>query len=47
VSASRAYSEIWTGSYVLVGQEKAMEETFGSACHGAGRVNESDAGKPK
>ncbi len=26
------------GSYVLVGQEKAMEETFGSACHGAGRV---------
>ncbi len=26
------------GSYVLVGQEKAMQETFGSACHGAGRV---------
>ena len=26
------------GSYVLVGQEKAMSETFGSACHGAGRV---------
>ncbi len=26
------------GSYVLVGQEKAMEDTFGSACHGAGRV---------
>jgi tRNA-splicing ligase RtcB len=26
------------GSYVLVGQEKAMRETFGSACHGAGRV---------
>jgi tRNA-splicing ligase RtcB (3'-phosphate/5'-hydroxy nucleic acid ligase) len=25
-------------SYVLAGQEKAMHETFGSACHGAGRV---------
>ncbi len=25
-------------SYILVGTEKAMEETFGSACHGAGRV---------
>jgi tRNA-splicing ligase RtcB (3'-phosphate/5'-hydroxy nucleic acid ligase) len=25
-------------SYVLVGTERAMEETFGSACHGAGRV---------
>ncbi|MDZ7270936.1 MAG: RtcB family protein, partial [candidate division KSB1 bacterium] len=25
-------------SYVLVGTQKAMEETFGSTCHGAGRV---------
>lgn len=25
-------------SYVLVGTEKAMKETFGSTCHGAGRV---------
>ena len=25
-------------SYVLVGAQKAMEETFGSTCHGAGRV---------
>ncbi len=25
-------------SYVLVGVQKAMEETFGSTCHGAGRV---------
>jgi tRNA-splicing ligase RtcB len=25
-------------SYVLLGTEKAMQETFGSACHGAGRV---------
>ena len=25
-------------SYVLVGTENAMQETFGSACHGAGRA---------
>ncbi|MBU0599351.1 RtcB family protein [bacterium] len=25
------------GSFVLVGTDKAMKETFGSACHGAGR----------
>jgi tRNA-splicing ligase RtcB (3'-phosphate/5'-hydroxy nucleic acid ligase) len=25
-------------SFVLLGTEKAMEETFGSTCHGAGRV---------
>ena len=25
-------------SYVLVGTERAMDETFGSTCHGAGRV---------
>jgi tRNA-splicing ligase RtcB len=25
-------------SYLLVGTEKAMEETFGSTCHGAGRL---------
>lgn len=30
--------DMGTGSYVLVGCSKAMEETFGSACHGAGRV---------
>ena len=27
-----------TGSYVLVGTDKAMEETWGSTCHGAGRA---------
>jgi tRNA-splicing ligase RtcB len=27
-----------TASYVLVGTEKAMDLTFGSTCHGAGRV---------
>mgnify|MGYP002406547893 CR=1 FL=1 len=26
------------GSYVLVGEEKIMRDTFGSTCHGAGRV---------
>jgi tRNA-splicing ligase RtcB len=25
-------------SYVLVGTQRAMEETFGSSCHGAGRI---------
>jgi tRNA-splicing ligase RtcB (3'-phosphate/5'-hydroxy nucleic acid ligase) len=30
--------DMGSGSYVLVGQPRAMEETFGSACHGAGRV---------
>ncbi len=27
-----------SGSYVLVGTDKAMQATFGSACHGAGRT---------
>jgi tRNA-splicing ligase RtcB len=27
-----------TASYLLVGREKALSETFGSSCHGAGRV---------
>jgi len=30
--------DMGTGSYVLVGTQRAMEETFGSTCHGAGRV---------
>jgi len=30
--------DMGTASYVLVGTEKGMTETFGSACHGAGRV---------
>ncbi|MEE9491709.1 MAG: RtcB family protein, partial [Dehalococcoidia bacterium] len=32
-------------SYVAVGTEKAMEETFGSTCHGAGRVQSRSAAK--
>jgi tRNA-splicing ligase RtcB len=32
-------------SYVLVGTELAMEETFGSTCHGAGRVQSRAAAK--
>jgi len=27
-----------TASYVLVGSQGAMQETFGTTCHGAGRV---------
>ncbi len=30
--------DMGTGSYVLVGTDLAMKETFGSTCHGAGRV---------
>ena len=32
-------------SYVLVGTEQAMRETFGSTCHGAGRVQSRAAAK--
>jgi len=34
-----------TSSYVLVGTDKAMEETFGSSCHGAGRAKSRHAAK--
>ena len=34
-----------TCSYVLVGTERAMEETFGSTCHGAGRSKSRHAAK--
>lgn len=30
--------DMGTASYVLVGTEQAMKETFGSTCHGAGRL---------
>ncbi len=30
--------DMGTNSYVLVGTERAMKETWGSTCHGAGRV---------
>jgi tRNA-splicing ligase RtcB len=30
--------DMGTASYLLVGTEQAMRETFGSSCHGAGRV---------
>ncbi len=32
-------------SYILVGTEQAMKETFGSTCHGAGRVQSRTAAK--
>jgi tRNA-splicing ligase RtcB len=34
-----------TASYVLVGAEGAMAETFGTTCHGAGRVLSRTAAK--
>jgi tRNA-splicing ligase RtcB len=34
-----------TGSYVLLGTRKAMDDTFGSTCHGAGRVLSRTAAK--
>jgi len=36
-----------TASYVLVGAATAMEKTFGSACHGAGRLMSRHAAKAK
>lgn len=36
-----------TASYVLVGAASAMEKTFGSACHGAGRLMSRHAAKAK
>jgi tRNA-splicing ligase RtcB len=30
--------DMGSGSYVLVGTDKSLEQTFGSTCHGAGRV---------
>jgi len=30
--------DMGAGSYVLAGTDRALEETFGSTCHGAGRV---------
>ncbi|HXN25276.1 MAG TPA: RtcB family protein [Candidatus Dormibacteraeota bacterium] len=34
-----------TSSYVLVGTDRAMEETFGTVCHGAGRAMSRTAAK--
>jgi len=34
-----------TASWVLVGCEQAMRETFGSVCHGAGRLMSRTAAK--
>ncbi|MBW3671289.1 MAG: RtcB family protein [Acidobacteria bacterium] len=36
-----------TASYLLVGQERAMEESFGSSCHGAGRTMSRSRAKKK
>jgi tRNA-splicing ligase RtcB len=37
--------DMGTCSYVLVGTDKAMEETWGSTCHGAGRVRSRSQSK--
>jgi tRNA-splicing ligase RtcB (3'-phosphate/5'-hydroxy nucleic acid ligase) len=39
--------DMGTASYVLTGTHKAMEETFGSTCHGAGRLLSRTAAKKK
>jgi len=39
--------DMGTASYVLLGTEKAMRDTFGSTCHGAGRVLSRRAAKKK
>jgi tRNA-splicing ligase RtcB len=39
--------DMGTASYVLLGSERAMVETFGSTCHGAGRVLSRTAAKKK
>jgi tRNA-splicing ligase RtcB len=35
--------DMGVGSYVLVGTENAMKESFGSTCHGAGRIMSREA----
>jgi tRNA-splicing ligase RtcB len=37
--------DMGTASYVLAGTQRAMDETFGSTCHGAGRVLSRTAAK--
>ena len=39
--------DMGTASYVLVGTQRAMETTFGSTCHGAGRLLSRSAAKRK
>ena len=39
--------DMGTASYVLVGTADAMEESFGSSCHGAGRVMSRTAAKKR
>jgi len=36
-----------TASYVLIGQNTAMEESFGTSCHGAGRALSRTRAKQK
>jgi tRNA-splicing ligase RtcB len=39
--------DMGTASYVLVGTQEAMKASFGSTCHGAGRVMSRSAAKKR
>ena len=39
--------DMGTGSYLLAGTQQAFEETFGSSCHGAGRLMSRTAAKKR
>ncbi len=39
--------DMGTASYVMAGTQKAMEQTFGSTCHGAGRMLSRKAAKKR
>jgi tRNA-splicing ligase RtcB len=39
--------DMGTASYVLAGTQKAMDDTFGSTCHGAGRILSRKAARKK
>ena len=39
--------DMGTASYVLVGTQRAMDESFGSCCHGAGRMMSRHAARKK
>ncbi|MCL6472845.1 MAG: RtcB family protein [Firmicutes bacterium] len=39
--------DMGSASYILVGTERAMQKTFGSTCHGAGRVMSRSQAKKK
>ncbi|MDP3104301.1 MAG: RtcB family protein [Candidatus Methanoperedens sp.] len=46
-ATEKLLGEMDKGSYLLVGTEKAMKETFGSTMHGSGRTMSRTAAKKK